>query len=274
MDNPENSKLGPLFTKPLEPTMGLTIADLNRYLSAIRRVEEMDMLDGPKEGLFLGDGLSGMQALPDDSIDLVVADPPNSPWEGPDLQGKPLTLAEYFQWNQVWLQECRRILKATGAIYLFSDWRSSGMYHALLSEIFKLRTRITYRQAGTPSESPVKGWRSALGDVWFATKSNDFFFRASEQGHEDYRDVLPRSNLWGDIIEARRESTAPVRGEKPELVLRRIILASTTKLNWVVDPFMRAGGTGVAAKKLGRRFIGMEVNQDNLLLAMKRIDTK
>ncbi len=273
MNNPDDSKLGPLFTKPLEPSTGLTISDLNRYLSAIHPASDMDMQDGLEEGLFLGDGLAGLKALPASSVDLVVADPPSSPWEGPDLQGKPLTLSEYFRWNQTWLKECRRILKVTGSIYLFTHWRNSGMYQALLGELFNLQTRITWRQANG-QQSGKKAWSDTLGDIWFATKSNDFFFRTSDQDRDDYRDVLPKSNLWADIVTPRIDETNPARDDKPELVLRRIIMASTTKLNWVVDPFMRSGSTGVAAKQLGRRFIGVEVNQDNLLLAMKRIDQK
>ena len=63
-----------------------------------------------------------------------------------------------------------------------------------------------------------------------------------------------------------------LEGDKPDQVIQRILEANSIKLNWVVDPFMRNGGTGVIAKKNGRRFIGFEADQDRLLLAMKRID--
>jgi len=58
----------------------------------------------------------------------------------------------------------------------------------------------------------------------------------------------------------------------PEMLLSKILQASSFKLSWVVDPFMRRGSVGVAAKSMGRRFIGFETDQDSLLMAMKRID--
>ena len=57
-------------------------------------------------------------------------------------------------------------------------------------------------------------------------------------------------------------------------MINRILKASSFKLNWVLDPFARTGGIGVVAKKMGRRFIGFEINKDKLILAMKRIDNE
>ncbi|MFH1851047.1 MAG: site-specific DNA-methyltransferase [Candidatus Neomarinimicrobiota bacterium] len=271
MTSSDDSKLGPLFAQPLELSTGLTIADLNRYLPALRKLEDMKVAGDPEEGLFLADGLSGLAALPSESIDLVLADPPQHPWAGPEAPGKALTLSDYYSWNQSWLKASQRILKPTGSIYLFSGWRYSGMYQALLSEVFQIQMRITWRQANGRSAVPPRAWQNNLGDIWFATKSAKYYFR------DDLRDVTgsgpgdPRSNLWSDIMTVVPDSTW-IKGEKPSAVYQRVIRASSSKLNWVVDPFMRCGGSGIAAKNCGRRFIGFEVDRDHLLLAMKRID--
>ena len=62
--------------------------------------------------------------------------------------------------------------------------------------------------------------------------------------------------------------------DKPEVVFKRILMASSFKLNCVVDPFARTGEIGMIAKKMGRRFIGFEIDKDKLILAMKRIDSE
>ena len=69
-------------------------------------------------------------------------------------------------------------------------------------------------------------------------------------------------------------STTKMEGDKPEQLIQRILTASSFKLNWVLDPFARTGGIGVITKKMGRRFIGFESDQDRLLMAMKRIDNE
>ena len=80
------------------------------------------------------------------------------------------------------------------------------------------------------------------------------------------------NNLWGDILDIRIGAEGQYEGGKPEQVLKRIFTVSSFKLNWVVDPFMGRGSVGIMAKKTGRRFVGFETDQDQLLLAMKHID--
>ncbi len=272
MSSSDDSKLGPLFSQPLESINGLTVADLNRYLSAIRKLDDLPTGVELVEGVYLGDGLGGLTLLPDATVDLIIADPPQSPWEGTDLKGSKMTLSEYYEWNQNWLKQSQRVLKETGAIYLFTHWRYSGMYQALLSEVFNVQTRISWRFLNGGADQTTRGWRNALGDIWFASKTGKFYFHDRQVETEDFRDKIPGSNFWGDIVDFQRETPAQLKGEKPASVLKRVIQAGTAKLNWIVDPFMRSGTSGVVSKKMGRRFIGFEVNRDQLLLAMKRID--
>ena len=80
-DSPQNIN-SPLFTNPLETFPGLSIDDLNKYLPAIRTVEDMSFsIDRMEEGLFLAKCLDGLKQIPDNSIDLIIADPPEDPLE-------------------------------------------------------------------------------------------------------------------------------------------------------------------------------------------------
>ncbi len=265
----------PLFANPLEPYEGLSIADLNRYLPALQTVDDIQMTaDNMREGIFLADGLNGLSKLPEDSIDLIIADPPEDPWRNAQEKGKQLTLQEFYKWNEGWLKEAHRVLKITGSIYLLCGWRYSGMFHSLLSNIFIVQTRITWRDDNANDQANAATWKNQMSDIWFATKTNEFLFGQESVGtgrlllHAENEKRL--SNFWHDIINT--DSDNDNKEHKPRSLINRILDASSFKLNYIVDPFMRSGDIGVIAKVRGRRFIGFDTNQDNLLIAMKRID--
>ena len=260
----------PLFANPLETFPGLTIDDLNKYLPAIRTVEDMSMtLETMLEGMFLTKCLDGLRQLPDQSIDLIIADPPLDAWDSESDQGK--TLQEYYQWNNSWLEESHRVLKNTGAIYLFSPWQYSGMYQGLLSNSFKIQSRIIWRKKRFDEMKNNKTWKNETCDIWFATKTEDFLFKQHPAGTNTDKPINQQesfaSNLWMDIPGIAEEG-----GHYPQKLFLRILEASSFKLNWVLDPFMGTGDVGVASKQSGRRYIGFDTNKDNLLLTMKRVD--
>lgn len=267
----------PLFANPLEPYEGLSIADLNRYLPALQTIDDIQMTaDNMREGIFLADGLTGLSKLPEDSIDLIIADPPEDPWRHAQEKGKQLTLQEFYKWNENWLKEAHRVLKVTGSIYLLCGWRYSGMFHSLLSNIFIVQTRITWRDDSVNDQPRTATWKNQMSDVWFATKTNEFLFEQESVGtgklllSAENEERL--SNFWHDIINIKTDPDIDNKEHKPKSLINRILDASSFKLNYIVDPFMRSGDIGVIAKVRGRRFIGFDTNQDNLLIAMKRID--
>jgi len=257
------------YNNPMETFPGLTIDDLNRYLPAIQTVEDMSMtLENLQEGIFLAKCIDGLKKLPNESMDLIIANPPKDNWDTTIGLGDGNTLQEYYQWNQSWIQESHRVLKKTGAVYLLSPWRYSGMYQGLLSNSFQIQTRITWRNQKSLKQS--KTWNNETSDIWFATKTDEFLFKQNPIGINTIEppdaDEID-TNLWLDI-----PSIVDDDGNYPQKLFSRILDASSFKLNWVLDPFMGFGDVGVACKKNGRRFIGLETNKDHLLLAMKRID--
>lgn len=259
---------------PEETFPGMNIDDLNRYLPAIQASDDISKdIDTLKEGIYLSNPLEGLKNIPSQSIDLIIAEPPKDPW---DYKGgsSQMTLQEYYQWNEEWLAESKRVLKNTGGIYLLCDWKSSSMYHGLLAKLFIIQTRITWNNKSISSSYKTPTWRDKTGDIWFATKSEDFLFNLHAVSLKSDRERLinninekTQNNLWLDIPTAMDKYS-----RLPEKLFSKIFEASSFKLNWVLDPFMRNGDVGVAAKKYGRRFIGLEVNKDLLLLAMKRIN--
>ena len=269
-----NNKNEPLFVNPLETSKGLTINDLNKYLPAIQKVDDLKMSkDSMRDGMFHGMGLEGLKKIPDNSIDLILTDPPENPRKNSNKGSSKVTIQEYFEWNELWLSESFRVLKETGAIYLMCGWRFSGMYHSLLSNQFKIQTRISWMNTSSKDQPKLPIWKNSLSDIWFATKSNEFMFEQKPVSKLSDTDHLP-SNFWGDMLGFNLNAQNDRTGGAPSEVIKRILNASSFKLNWVLDPFARTGDIGIAAKKMGRRFIGFEVNKDKLILAMKHIDSE
>tara|TARA_Y100001970_G_scaffold15871_1_gene17819 strand:- start:2295 stop:3131 length:837 start_codon:yes stop_codon:yes gene_type:complete len=274
-------KKEPLFKNPMESINGLSIDDLNKYLPAVQKVEDLFMtVNEMKDGLFLGLANNGVTKIPNDSIDLIIAEPPESPLEEINNSKKPLTIQEYYKWNENWLKESTRALKQTGAIYLICGWKNSGMYQSLLNSYLKIQTRITWRNTSPKNQTSPLTWINRTSDIWFATKSDEFMFNQEAVTNEtnNLKSNSPLelgvTNLWSDIVDLQIGATNKVYGDKPEQLIQRILTASSFKLNWILDPFARTGGIGVIAKKMGRRFIGFESDQDRLLMAMKRIDNE
>lgn len=260
MPDYEKESFNPLFSHPLEPVSGLTISDLNQYLAAVQSVGDMKLVDGElTEGLYHGDAITGLQKLPDESIDLIVTNPPEYPKGSNMPAGERMTLQDYYEWNENWLKEGYRVLKNTGAIYLFCGWRLSGMYHGLLSNQFKVQTRITWRNRKASHASEY--FRNQLGDIWFASKTNSFLFLQDEDSTQKIN-----TNLWPEIFSDEKYRSIPIA------LYERILKSSSFKLNWVLDPFMGKGISGTAAKNLGRRFIGIDLDKDRVILTMKQID--
>ena len=265
----------PIFENPLKNSPGLTINDLNRYLPAIQTAEDISTnTDNMNEGLFHSGGAEGLQKLPDQSIDLIITEPPREPWQDIDKRGSQMTLQEYYEWNQKWIEETQRVLKNTGCIYLICDWHSSSMYYGLLSNKFNVQNRITWHNRNAKNNSLAPTWKNQAGDIWFATKSDDFLFnnhavslKSDRSNLIDDRDNKLQTNFWFDI-----PAVKSLFSRNPDKLFTKILEASSFKLNWVLDPFMRNGDVGVISKKIGRRFIGFETNKDLLLLSMKRID--
>ena len=269
----------PLFKNPIESNDGLSIDDLNKYLPAINKIEDLSMTANQmRDGVFLGLAIDGIKKIPNDSIDIIITEPPESPSQDINDSRKPITIQKYFEWNKNWLKESSRILKQTGGIYLICGWKHSGMYQSLLNSFFNIQTRITWRNSSPKDQTSPLTWINRTSDIWFATKSDEFMFNQEAVTDETNNAKsngpleLGVTNLWSDIMDIQIGSTIKMEGDKPEQLIQRILTASSFKLNWVLDPFARTGGVGIISKKMGRRFIGFESDQDRLLMAMKRID--
>ena len=269
MENNPKDIVSPLINNYPETPVGLTIDDLNKYLSAVQTHSDI-LLDQDRmsEGLFHTGCLNGLKKIPDESIDLIITEPPNKRFNIGE-RNKPFTIQDYYDWNNNWLSEVKRVLKNSGSIYILTDWKYSSMYHNLLSNIFKVQSRIIWKSK-IKKQVKINSWVNSTSDIWFATKTDDYLFRGLDKTDKILNNNLFEQNkldLWLDIPEETQNFE-----KHAQIIYMNILKACSVSLNWVLDPFMAFGDVGVASKNLGRRFIGFEKDKDSLIIAMKRID--
>ncbi len=233
--------------------------------------------------------------LPQRFIDLLFIDPPyNLNKAFNENLFKKTSLDDYAEWLESWLKPLTLVLKKTASIYVCSDWRSSTAVHRVISKYFEVRNRITWeREKG---RGALRNWKNCSEDIWFCTVSDDYYFDVEavklkrkviapytdEDGNPkdwdktdegNYRLTHP-SNLWTDLTVpfwSMPENTQHPT-QKPEKLLAKIVLASSKTGDVVLDPFLGSGTTSVVAKKLGRRYIGIEQDKTYCCLSEKRLD--
>jgi site-specific DNA-methyltransferase (adenine-specific) len=241
-----------------------------------------------------GDSIEICKSLPNQVFDLIIADPPyNLTKKFRGTRFRRLPRSEYALWLDAWLSQIARLLRRTGSIYVCGEWQSSGIIQEVCEKHFIVRNRITWeREKGRGAE---RNWKNCAEDIWFCTLSDEYYFdinavKLKRRVIAPYRDpdgrprdwattengnfrITHPSNLWTDIsvpFWSMPENTQHPT-QKPEKLIAKLILASSRPGDVVFDPFLGSGTTSVVAKKLGRRYVGVEVEEHYCCLAEKRI---
>jgi len=247
------------------------------------------------EGVMLGDFADWMAMLPTQSVDLLFLDPPynlNKSFNGRRFAKR--SVDEYTEWLGAALDRLIPVLKPSATIYICGDWHTSCSIFEAATSRFTVRNRITWeREKGRGAKT---NWKNSSEDIWFCTMSDDYCFNVDvvklrrrviapyrngdgtpkdwdETGQGNFRDTHP-SNLWTDIsipFWSMPENTDHPT-QKSEKLLAKLILASTQPNDVVLDPFLGSGTAAVVAKKLGRRYLGIEIDEEYALLSLRRLE--
>lgn len=276
-------------------TLELTEEDRVRLYPRLIRDLPEDGVDELPIGTICGDSIALSARLPQHSVDLLILDPPynlNKDFNGYKFSKR--TVDDYTHWLDRAITAFKPLLKPTASVYICGEWLTSASIFMVASAHFKVRNRITWeREKGRGAKA---NWKNASEDIWFCTLSDGYTFNVdavkirrrviAPYKHRDgtpkdwqitqqgkFRDTHP-SNLWTDITVpfwSMPENTDHPT-QKSEKLIAKLILASTHPDDFVLDPFQGSGTSSVVAKKLGRRYLGIDLNEEYCLLAEKRLE--
>jgi len=239
-----------------------------------------------------GDSIEVMARIPDNSIDLVFADPPYNLQLGGDLSrpdnsrvdgvdddwDKFDTFEAYDEFTRAWLAEARRILKPDGAIWVI------GSYHnifrvgaAIQDEGFWILNDVIWNKTNPMPNFRGTRFTNAHETLIWAAKSKEARYTFNYTALKTANDDLQMRSDWSLPICTGNERLKGAGGakahptQKPEALLYRVLIASTNPGDVVLDPFFGSGTTGAVTKMLGRHFIGVERDKSYIAAAGKRL---
>lgn len=275
-------------------TIDTPLSEGTVYLDhCITVTEPQNDLSSLTDRTIIGDMLEVCSLLPAKSVDLIIADPPynlTKSFNGTTFSKKKE--ADYDEYTRRWLHAVKPLLKDNDSIYVCCDWETSLIVGRVLGDFFHVRNRITWqREKGRGAKT---NWKNGMEDIWFATNSAEYTFNLDavkirkkviapyrvngkpkdwmETQSGNYRDTCP-SNFWDDItipFWSMAENTAHPT-QKSEKLIAKIMLASSSANDVVFDPFLGSGTTSVVAKKLGRHYIGIEIEPQYCVWAEQRL---
>lgn len=285
------------MTKPKAPrnrTLTCTDEELITLSADLLHLESSADVDDITNRVIQQDVVTASAYLPQHFVDLLIIDPPynlTKNYNGRVFRSQKAE--DYSAWFADVITRLLPILKPEASIYVCSDWQSSNLIFPVLNQHFWVRNRITWaREKGRGAK---RNWKNNAEDIWFCTRGDDYYFdveavklkrrvlapyrtqngkpkdwESTDAGN--YRLTHP-SNMWSDItipFWSMPENTDHPT-QKPEKLLAKLILASSKPNDFIFDPFLGSGTTAVVAQKLGRRFCGIEINQEYGCWGLKRL---
>ncbi len=242
--------------------------------------------------IYHGDAIEVMRSeFSDSSVDLIFVDPPYN--IGKDFSGfkdRWPSLSEYVDWAYTWIDECFRILKPNGTMYLMTSTQAMPFFDIYASKKFTVLSRIvwSYDSSGVQAKkyfgSMYEPILHCVKDPKSYTFNADDILVEAKTGAKrkliDYRGGSPKpyntkkvpGNVWYfPRVRYRMDEYENHPSQKPEALLNRIILASSNEGDIVLDPFSGTFTTSSIAKSLGRRSIGIELQDEYLKIGLRRV---
>ena len=238
------------------------------------------------------DCLAALARLPAASVDLIFADPPynlqldrellrpnNTRVDGVSQHWDKFSgFAEYDSFTRDWLSACRRVLKPDGAIWVIGTYHNIFRLGVALQDTgFWLLNDIVWRKTNPMPNFRGRRFTNAHETLIWAGRDARARYTFNYDSLKAFNDDLQMRSDWVLPICSGPERLRDENGrkahptQKPEALLYRILLATTNPGDLVLDPFFGTGTTGAAAKRLGRRWIGIERDPDYARAAAERI---
>jgi modification methylase len=251
-----------------------------------------DTLTLPLDQVLVGDCVAEIERLPAQSVDLIFADPPynlqlksdllrpnHSVVEGvDDAWDKIGDFADYDRFSRAWLGACRHVLKDDGTIWVIGSYHNIFRIGALLQDLgFWILNDVIWRKTNPMPNFRGRRFTNAHETLIWAAKSPDSRHLFNYAAMKTLNDELQMRSDWTIPLctgpeRLKRDGRKVHPTQKPEALLHRVLVAASKPDHVVLDPFFGTGTTGAVAKRLRRRFIGIERDADYAAVARARID--
>lgn len=246
--------------------------------------------------IIIGDALKELPKIPDESIDLVFADPPYNMSKKKGLGWKysnHITMQEewdifskdeFYDFNRKWISEALRVLKQGGSLWICGSFHNIYQIGFILQhyEEAKINNSIVWFKPNAQPNITCRMFTESTEHLIWASKNGKgkrwkFNYEFTKKGINDR--INPKGkqtrNLWAIPLTSKNEKWAGEHPtQKPIELLRRIILSCTDEGDIILDPFVGSGTTSVVAKMYNRNSIGIEKDERNLPIIKKRMNSK
>ncbi len=235
------------------------------------------------------------------SVDLIFADPPYNlsgnglKWKGNKTGGDwfminekwdKMSEPEYLKFTKKWLWGCNRVLKDNGSIYVSCTYHNLAKVIMVMRKLhLKINNIITWQKTNAMPNMTRRVFTHSTEFIVWAVKGKKWIFNYNElkeinPDRQQDGEAKQMRDVWQMPLVQGKERLRGSNGkalhptQKPEGMLRRIIIASSNKNDIVLDPFLGSGTTAYVAEKLGRKWIGIEKEIEYVKLSKKRLGIK
>jgi modification methylase len=267
----------------------MAVIEKTRTIRAKKPVAPAPVL--PLDQILMDDCVAAMKSLPAASIDMIFADPPYNLQLGGDLlrpDGSQVdavddewdkfdSFAAYDRFTRAWLKEARRILKPNGSIWVIGSYHNIFRVGTAVQDLgFWILNDVVWRKANPMPNFKGTRFTNAHETLIWASMGEKARYTFNYRTMKTLNDELQMRSDWefpicGGQERLKKDGVKVHPTQKPEALLYRVMLATTKKGDVVLDPFFGTGTTGAVAKRLGRRFIGIEREIGYIEAAKERI---
>lgn len=244
----------------------------------IRRAAWVDKVSNTE--IICGDAIELFKGVADNSVDVIIADPPYNLGKDYGNNHDLRDFSEYIQFTQEWVTEAKRVLKNTGTIYVFMGVRFISYLYQVLEKDADLNFNSWIVWHYTQGLGKTKGFSPRHDDILMFTKSNKFKFNL-DNVRVPQKFYRQRNNMRGanpgDVWQfSHVHYSNPNRQnhptQKPEGLIERMVLASSDEGDIVLDPFLGSGTTARVCQQLNRNCIGFELNPEYVDMSKRRLE--
>ena len=240
--------------------------------------------------IFNEDVLLGIDQVDDNSIDLVLTDPPYCLGKDYGNDSDKKSSENYLQWTYQWIDAVLPKLKETGSFYIFLSWQYSPEIFVYLKNKLKMINEIIWDRRVPSMGGSTRKFSSVHDNIGFFVKNNNYYFNIDSiriPYDEETKKARTRSifvgkkwleigynpkDLWSTSrIHAQDPEREDHPTQKPLEIIERMVKSSCPKNGIVFDPFMGTGTTAIACIKNNRQYVGFEINKNYYNIILNRI---